>query len=142
MASPVLALVALLCAGPVEIWPSGTLKSSGDQLGAEADAKGIAGKTLGGASLWRRSKSGQAELHKTKTDIIVVQQGGATLVFGGAVEAPKISAPNEMRGASIRGGESKKLSPGDIVRIPSGTPHQFILAKGESIAYFALKIPR
>jgi len=139
--SAFLVLAALLLAGSVEIWPSSPLKTSADELAAEARAKGIAGKTLGGASLWRRSKSGQAELHKTKTDIIVIQQGTATLVWGGTVEAPKTSAPNEIRGAAIRGGESKKVGPGDILRIPSGTPHQFILGKGESIAYFALKIP-
>jgi len=138
------AAVALsLCAAQTdEVWSAGELKSTADKLSAEALAKGIAGKPLGAsAALWRRAKSGEAELHKTKTDLIVIEEGFATLVTGGAILDPRSTAPNELRGASIRGGESRRLAPGDIVRIPAGTPHQFLLDKGEHVAYFAVKIP-
>ena len=116
-------------------------------MAPESEAKSIAGKTLGSygnhsASLWRRAKSGQAELHKTRTDLLIVEQGSATLVFGGTIPDPRTTAPNEIRGTSIQGGESKKIEPGDIIRIPPGTPHQFVLDKGQSVAYFALKISR
>jgi mannose-6-phosphate isomerase-like protein (cupin superfamily) len=134
-------------AGGVEIWTGNDLKASAGKLAPEAEAKSIAGKTLGSwgshsASLWRRSKSGQAELHRLKTDLIVIEQGSATLVFGGTIPDARITAPNEVRGKSIEHGESRKLVPGDIVRIPAGTPHQFILEKGEEVAYFALKLAR
>jgi mannose-6-phosphate isomerase-like protein (cupin superfamily) len=140
--------IALLCASGlyaasgVEIWTGPDLKNSSGQLASEADAKGMAGKTLGAATLWRRSKSGEAELHKTKTDLLIVEQGSATLVFGGAIPDAKTTAPNEIRGSSIRGGESRRVEAGDIIRIPPGTPHQFVLDKGQSVAYFALKIAR
>jgi mannose-6-phosphate isomerase-like protein (cupin superfamily) len=142
-----LAAGAIQGAENVQTWTTSELKNSSGQLAAEAEAKSITGKTLGtygnhSASLWRRAKSGQAELHRTKTDLLIVQQGSATLVFGGTIQAPRATAPNEVRGTSIRGGESKKIEAGDIIRIPAGTPHQFLLEKGQSIAYFALKISR
>jgi mannose-6-phosphate isomerase-like protein (cupin superfamily) len=145
--------IALLCGGTVqaatgvEIWTGSDLRNASGQMAPESEAKSIAGKTLGSygnhsASLWRRAKSGQAELHKTRTDLLIVEQGSATLVFGGTIPDPRTTAPNEIRGTSIQGGESKKIEPGDIIRIPPGTPHQFVLDKGQSVAYFALKISR
>lgn len=135
----------LQAAVPVEIWPSGELQKSAGQLSADAESKGLAGKTLGAwgghsASLWRRAKSGAAELHKTKADLFIIEQGSATLVFGGTLVDPKTGAPNEVRGTSIKGGESRKLAPGDVVHIPPGVPHQFVLEKGQSVAYYAVKI--
>ena len=137
--------LSLMAAERVEIWTSADLKTSAARLASEAEAKSIAGKTLGAwgnhsASLWRRAKSGEAELHKTKIDLIVVEDGAATLVTGGAIPDAHTTQPNEVRGSAIRGGVSRKIGPGDIIRIPPGTPHQFILEKGQTIAYFAVKL--
>jgi len=140
-------VLALSAADKVEIWTSGSLKSASGQLASEADAKGIAGKTLAvwgtqSGSLWRRSKSGNAELHKTKTDLMVIQEGSATLITGGVIPDAHNQSSVEIRGTSIRGGESRKVGPGDIIRIPPGTPHQFVLEKGQSVAYFAVKLDK
>lgn len=132
----------LPAAGSVEIWTAADLNSSAAKLSTEAEAKGIGGSTLGAASLWRRAKSGQAELHKTKTDMIVIEEGAATLITGGTIPDAKTTTVNEVRGSSIRGGESHKVKPGDIIRIPAGTPHQFILESGQTVSYFALKLAR
>jgi mannose-6-phosphate isomerase-like protein (cupin superfamily) len=137
--------LALIAAEPVQVWTTADLKSSADRLTAEAQAKSIAGNTLGAwgnhsASLWRRVKSGEAELHKTKIDLIVVEDGAATLVTGGSIPDAHTTTANEVRGSSIRGGASRKIGPGDIIRIPSNTPHQFVLEKGQTISYFALKL--
>jgi mannose-6-phosphate isomerase-like protein (cupin superfamily) len=142
-----LVAISLRAAGGVEIWSGAELKGSAGKLAQEAEGKGIAGKTLGAygnhsASLWRRAKSGQAELHKTKIDLIVVEQGSATLVYGGVIPDAHPTGPNEVRGTSIEHGESRRLAPGDIVRIPAGTPHRFVLEKGEEVAYFAVKIAK
>jgi mannose-6-phosphate isomerase-like protein (cupin superfamily) len=133
---------AILGAGPVEIWSGGELKSASSGLTTEAQSKAIAGKTIGAASVWRRSRSGEAELHKTKTDLIVIQEGSATLVYGGTIRGAHGTQANEVRGTGIDGGESRKLGPGDVIRIPANTPHQFVLDKGQSVAYFALKLAR
>lgn len=144
-----IALVAasLFAASPVQVWNPVELKAMAGQLAGQPEAANIAGKTLGAygshsISLWRRAKSGQAELHKTKADLIVVQEGSATLLTGGVIPDGHPTEANEIRGSAIRGGESKKVSPGDIIHIPAGTPHQFLLAPGQTVAYFAVKLPR
>jgi hypothetical protein len=52
----------------------------------------------------RREAAGQAEVHDKDTDIIYVLDGTATFVTGGAVVDGKTTAPDELRGASVRGG--------------------------------------
>jgi len=73
----------------------------------------------------RREAAGLAEIHNEDTDIVYVLDGTATLVTGGTAVDTKTIAPGEIRGASIQGGETRKLVKGDVVIIPSGTPHWF-----------------
>jgi glc operon protein GlcG len=72
-----------------------------------------------------RDKPGIAEIHQLDTDIVYVLEGTATLVTGGQAVHTKEIAPNELRGASINGGETRKLVPGDVVIIPNKVPHWF-----------------
>src|SRR5262249_46996880 len=53
----------------------------------------------------RREKAGMAEVHALDTDIIYVLDGEADFITGGKVVEGKEVAPNEVRGASIEGGE-------------------------------------
>jgi glc operon protein GlcG len=73
----------------------------------------------------RRDGAGQAELHTTDTDIFYVLEGRATVVVGGEIVDRKETAPNEIRGSSIRGGDTHELAPGDVLTIPRGVPHWF-----------------
>jgi glc operon protein GlcG len=73
----------------------------------------------------RRDAAGQAEVHEQDADIVYVLEGTATFVTGGTVADPKTIAPGEVRGASIQGGETRKLVKGDVVIVPAGTPHWF-----------------
>lgn len=73
----------------------------------------------------RREKPGMAEIHTLDTDIIYVVDGSATIITGGTAVDPKPTAPNEIRGTAIQGGESRQLSKGDIIIIPNGVPHWF-----------------
>jgi uncharacterized protein GlcG (DUF336 family) len=72
-----------------------------------------------------RDKPGVAEIHALDTDIVYVLEGKATLVTGGHSVDTKEIAPNELRGKSIDGGETRKLVPGDVVIIPNNVPHWF-----------------
>ena len=72
-----------------------------------------------------RDGAGMAEVHLDDTDIIYVLEGAATFVTGGSVEAGSTTAPREIRGAAVRGGETRRLAKGDIVIVPNGTPHWF-----------------
>ncbi len=73
----------------------------------------------------RREAAGMAEVHEEDTDIVYVLDGTATFVTGGTVVDPKTIAPGEIRGASIQGGETRKLVKGDVIIVPAGTPHWF-----------------
>lgn len=73
----------------------------------------------------RREKPGMAEVHTLDTDVIYVLDGTATFVTGGSVVGGKEVAPNEIRGASIDGGETRQLKKGDVITVAAGTPHWF-----------------
>ncbi|MGH7598593.1 MAG: bifunctional GlcG/HbpS family heme-binding protein/cupin domain-containing protein [bacterium] len=72
-----------------------------------------------------RDGPGKAEVHDHETDIIYVLEGTATFVTGGKVVDGQITAPGEIRGAGIEGGETRKLVKGDVVVVPQGVPHWF-----------------
>jgi glc operon protein GlcG len=73
----------------------------------------------------RREKPGMAEVHALDTDVIYVLDGAATFVTGGKVVEGKEVASNELRGASIDGGETRQLKRGDVITVAAGTPHWF-----------------
>jgi len=73
----------------------------------------------------RREAPGMAEVHVRDTDVIYVLEGTATLITGGEVVDGKTIAPDEIRGASIRGGTEQHLFKGDVFIVPNGVPHLF-----------------
>lgn len=86
-----------------------------------------------------RDAAGQAEVHVHETDIIHVLKGRATFVTGGTVVDPKQTGPGEIRGASIAGGETRELVPGDVIIVPSGVPHWFAKLGG-AFDYYVVKV--
>jgi glc operon protein GlcG len=72
-----------------------------------------------------RDGPGMAEVHDRDTDIIYVLEGTATFVTGGSVVEGKSVATDEWRGASIQGGETRRLTKGDVIVVPNGVPHWF-----------------
>jgi mannose-6-phosphate isomerase-like protein (cupin superfamily) len=128
-------------------WKSSDLKNMSAQLAPKLAASGFASDSMAklenysfGANL--RRASGGAEIHKTNTDVFVVESGEATLIVGGTIPDAKESQPNEVRGTSISGGVEKKIAAGDVVTIAAGTPHQMKLDPGKEIAYLAIKIAK
>src|SRR3989442_841757 len=109
--------------------PAGYEHWTTEQFGAHEKAlhkamkDGIASETLGNwgnhllLKTRREASSGQAESHEKQADLIVVQSGQATIVIGGKIVNGKTTAPNEIRGTSIEGGESQPLKAGDIVHV-------------------------
>ena len=87
----------------------------------------------------RRDKAGQAEVHVRDTDIIYVIGGTTTFVTGGKVVDGKVTAADEIRGASIDGGESRTLTRGDVIVVPAGTPHWFKTVDGP-VQYYTVKV--
>ena len=86
-----------------------------------------------------RDKGGEAEIHDHETDIIYVLEGSATLVTGGNVVSGRTTAPGETRGAGIEGGETRRITRGDVIIVPQGTPHWFKDVEG-AINYYVVKV--
>jgi glc operon protein GlcG len=72
-----------------------------------------------------RDKAGVVEIHELDTDIVYVLKGSAMLITGGTPVGTKTIAPHEIRGTDTKGGETRKLMPGDVVIIPNNVPHWF-----------------
>lgn len=87
----------------------------------------------------RREKPGQAEIHTKDADVIYVLQGSAMFVTGGEAVDARTTAPDELRGVSIRNGESREIAKGDVVIVPHGVPHQFLTVT-DPFLYYVVKV--
>lgn len=87
----------------------------------------------------RRDAPGQVEVHTRDTDIIYVLDGSTTFVTGGRMVDGKAVATDEFRGASVDGGDVRRLQKGDVVIVPAGTPHWFKEVAGP-FHYFVVKV--
>jgi glc operon protein GlcG len=87
----------------------------------------------------RREKPGQAEIHTKDTDVIYVLDGTATFVTGGEAVDTKEIAANELRGSSIRNGQTRQIAKGDVIVVPTGVPHQFLEVTNPFL-YYVVKV--
>jgi len=127
------------------LWKEVSVKTSAEELSHKIDDQKFSWQGLGSydnhlIGISHREGDGNAELHETQTDIMIVHSGKATLIVGGTMVAPKTVKPHEVRGTSIEGGERKELAPGDIVHIPSNVPHQLLIAAGTKFTYLVIKV--
>jgi glc operon protein GlcG len=86
-----------------------------------------------------REMDGVAEIHTLDTDLIHVLDGSATFVTGGSVPDAKVIEPNELRGSTIAGGESRRVVKGDVIVVPAGVPHMFTEVQGP-LNYYVVKV--
>jgi mannose-6-phosphate isomerase-like protein (cupin superfamily) len=77
----------------------------------------------------RREGDGEAEVHETQVDVMFITSGEGTLIVGGTMVGGHATTPGEMRGTSIKGGISKKMTVGDVFHIPAKVPHQMLVPK-------------
>jgi glc operon protein GlcG len=87
----------------------------------------------------RREAPGMAEIHTQDTDIIYVLEGSATFVTGGTAVDGKVTAPGEIRGSAIEGGQARRIARGDVMIVPNGTPHWFRDVQGP-LTYYVVKV--
>jgi len=142
-----MAAAALPAGAPVgfELWKATELQAFEKKLSPKMNAQKIAVEPLASYGnhsflIAHREGDGEAELHETQNDVMVIESGEATLLVGGAVVNPRTTAPHEIRGPSIRGGEKKPVAAGDVIHIPPNVPHQMLVASGSQITYFVVKI--
>lgn len=141
---PLLCLVFLLAAArvsaddagaPVRYYPAADVTAAFAKGAVLFDGAG--GNYMIHAS--RREKPGMAEVHVKDADLIYVMEGSATFVTGGSVVDGKTVAPDEIRGASIRDGQTRQLARGDVIIVPRGTPHQFAETTNPFL-YYVVKV--
>lgn len=130
-----------------ELWSADAMKQLGQELAnnaaSEPHRSAIRRFTQYAndyALLAHRDADGVPEWHDTEADIFFVQTGAATLLFGGTLEGAQTMEPNERRNGKIVGGIRRKLSPGDVIRIPAKTPHQILLEGAHNFTYFVIKV--
>jgi len=87
----------------------------------------------------RREKPGQAEIHTKDTDVIYVLDGTATFITGGEAVNAKNTATDELRGESIRNGQTRQIAKGDVIVVPNGVPHQFAQVT-DPFLYYVVKV--
>jgi mannose-6-phosphate isomerase-like protein (cupin superfamily) len=87
-----------------------------------------------------RVGDGSPELHETQVDVFFVQSGSGVLIVGGTLTGADTIAPNELRNGTIQGGVRRKLTTGDVVRIPARIPHQVLLDGAKEITYAVVKV--
>src|SRR6185295_8271864 len=88
-----------------------------------------------------RDADGNPEKHEAIIDIVMVQSGEGTLQLGGTIVDKRATTAGEYVGTRLDGGDRHALAPGDIVHVPAGIPHAFLVPAGKHLTYVLLKIP-
>lgn len=89
-----------------------------------------------------RDANGLPEEHDKIVDVVIVHGGEGVLMLGGTMNGKKGSAATgEYLGTALLGGEVHPLTAGDIIHIPAGIPHSFLVPAGKHITYVLLKFP-
>jgi hypothetical protein len=89
-----------------------------------------------------RDADGLPEEHDKIVDVVMVHSGEGALMLGGTMNGKKGSATTgEYLGTALTGGQVHPLAAGDIVHIPAGIPHSFLVPAGKHVTYVLLKFP-
>jgi quercetin dioxygenase-like cupin family protein len=59
---------------------------------------------------------------------------------GGTLVGAKQTAPGQMRGTGLDGGQTYHMSKGDVITIPAKTPHWWKEVPTKTVAYYAINI--
>jgi mannose-6-phosphate isomerase-like protein (cupin superfamily) len=129
------------------MWKASELKTHDEALPAHVAEDHSSRETLADFDTHRfrmlyRDADGNPEQHDAIIDIVYVQSGAGTLMMGGTMQGRRSTTPGEYVGTRLDGGDLHPLGPGDIVHIPAGIPHSFLVTKGQHLTYVLLKIPK
>ena len=87
-----------------------------------------------------RDGDGVPEQHLQIEDLVFIQSGAATLQVGGELIDRSGTAP-ELTGSGIAGGVRYPVGAGDILHIPAGTPHRYLVPEGGQVTYVLVRMP-
>ena len=129
------------------LWKSSELKQRDEALSKKVGPDHSARETLADYNDHRfrmlyRDADGFPEQHDNVIDVVIVQSGESTLVVGGTMAGKRASAGDgEFVGTRLDGGERRQVAAGDVVHIPAGIPHAFLVEPGKHVAYVLVKFP-
>lgn len=126
-------------------WSAAEIKGYAATLAPKINAQKFANQRIGDfgnhyALAVYREGSGEAEFHENEADLMFISTGSGTLIVGGTIPDMRQTAAGEQRGSKIDGGARQKLTPGDVVHVPSKTAHQVLLDPGTRLTYFIMKV--
>jgi len=131
---------------PVDHWSPGVLLERAAYLRKMAKyGNGSASDTIKAlphysAVLSFQGRTSDPEVHENHTCLFHVLSGTATLVTGGMLTRPMQAGAGVLRGDLIENGSRQELRQGDVVHIPAGVPHQFLIAGEKAITCLIVKI--
>lgn len=128
-------------------WSAADLDARGRALATHVAADHSSRETLADYGdhrfrLLYRDADGLPEQHDQIIDVVFVQSGDGTLQLGGTMIGKRQgSGAGEFLGDRLDGGERHPLGAGDVIHIPSGIPHSFLVSPGKHITYVLVKFP-
>ena len=116
---------------------------------AVVTASDIAGRSAGNlirltpynVNLEVRTMGQAASVHETEAELFYVIDGAGTLVTGGKLTEERRTNPENLSGAGITGGVTRKVSKGDLILVPPGQPHQYPSVEAGGLRLMALHLP-
>jgi len=126
-------------------WDSDHIQAMADRLEQDAGDKALVWETVGnydGHSIYLvlRSRTGQAEIHETESDVQIGVRGAAVSVVGGELVDGRSLPRKQRRGTAIDGGLRQETVPGDLIHIPPGVAHQLLIDPSEPYTYLLFKL--
>jgi len=148
-------VVALILAAPLAeqqvwfgLWSATELSQRSGALATKVGADHSSRETLADYGHHRfrllyRDADGLPEQHDAIVDVVMVQSGEGTLQLGGEMVGKRAgSGAGEYVGTRLDGGTRHALGASDVVHIPAGIPHSFLVPQGKHIAYVLVKFPK
>ena len=127
------------------LWSAAVVDAAAERLEQSLGDKALVWETIGnyeGHSVYLvlRGRTSRAEIHDTESDVQISIRGKATSVVGGVLLDAESLPRKQQRGTTIEGGVRQELTPGDVMHIPPGAPHQLLIAPEDDYMYLLIKI--
>lgn len=127
------------------LWRASELEQRNIALGQRICTDGSARETLadygvGGNShrirFLRRNRDGWPELHDDIIDVVFIHSGAGAVHVGG-----ELIGQSNVPGSTINGGSRYPVAAGDVLHVPAGMPHAYLVDEGGHITYVLLRVP-
>lgn len=127
------------------LWTALELEQRNAQLGRTIQADGSSRETLADYltptrshrfRFIRRDRDGLPEQHDHIEDYVYVQSGQGTILVGGQM----LGRTGDL-GTEIVGGSRYAVGAGDVLRIPAGIPHAYLVGDSGHITYVLVRLP-